>query len=215
MNVLVVGATGQIGGMVVEQLQKAEQHKVAAMARKKEQVEDFESKGITAKMADLEGSVADLQAAMKDIDAVVFTAGSGGSTGYDKTLLIDLDGAVKTAEAAQKAGIKSFIMVSSIASNDREKWSDEMKPYMAAKYYADQMIEESDLDYTIFRPGMLENEPGTGKIQLGKETAIKSIPREDVASTIVAALDQSNISRQSFDLISGETPIKEALNQIN
>lgn len=215
MNVLVVGANGQIGKMVVEKLQESKQHEVRAMVRKEEQVADFESKGITAKLADLEGSVADIQLTMEGVDAVVFSAGSGGSTGYDKTIMIDLDGAAKTIEAAEKAGVKRFIMVSSIASNHREKWSDDMKPYMAAKHYADQMLEKSDLDYTIFRPGMLKDEPGTGKIQLGKETAIESIPREDVASTIVSALDHSNISRQAFDLISGNTEIKEALNQID
>ena len=214
MNVLVVGANGQIGKMVVEKLQKSKQHIVQAMVRKQEQVEDFKSKGVKAKLADLEGSVADIQRTMDGVDAVIFAAGSGGSTGYDKTILIDLDGAAKTIEAAEKAGVKRFIMVSSIASNNRGKWSEEMKPYMAAKYYADQMLEKSSLDYTIFRPGMLDNEPGTGKIQLGKETAIKSIPREDVASAIVSALGHSNLSRKAFDLISGNTEIKEALDQI-
>ena len=214
MNVLVVGANGQIGKKVVEQLQASEQHTVRAMVRKEEQVEEFKSKGIVANLADLEGSVADIKGAMKDIDAVVFTAGSGGATGYDKTILIDLDGAVKTIEAAEQAGVKRFIMVSSIASNHREKWSNEMKPYMATKYYADQMLEKSSLDYTIFRPGMLKNDSGTGKIQLGKETPIKSIPREDVASTIVSALDHSNLSRKAFDLISGEIDINKALDQL-
>lgn len=214
MNVLVVGANGQIGKMVVEKLHDGKKHNVRAMVRKEEQVANFKNKGIEAKLADLEGSVDAIQATMKDIDAVVFTAGSGGSTGYDKTILIDLDGAAKTIEAAEKAGVKRFIMVSSIASNHREKWSGDMKPYMAAKYYADQMLEKSGLDYLILRPGMLENETGTGQVKVATETAIKAIPREDVASTIVTALDYPTISRQSVDLISGDTSIKEALAQL-
>lgn len=56
--------------------------------------------------------------------------------------------------------------------------------------------------------------PEQVKFDLEKETAIKSIPREDVASTIVSALNHSNISRQVFDLVSGNTEIKEALDQI-
>ncbi|NYE09145.1 hypothetical protein F4694_006002 [Bacillus niacini] len=47
----------------------------------------------------------------------MFTAGSGRNTGYDKILLIDLDGAVKTIEAAEKVGIKRFIMVSAIQAH--------------------------------------------------------------------------------------------------
>ena len=214
MNVLIVGANGQIGKMVVEKLKKGKKHNVRAMVRKEEQVADFKDKGIEARLADLEGSVDAIQATMKEIDAVVFSAGSGGSTGYDKTILIDLDGAVKTIEAAERAGVKRFIMVSSIASNHREKWSGDMKPYMATKYYADQLLEKSGLNYLILRPGMLENEPGTGRIKIGIETAIRSIPREDVASTIVSALDYPTISRQAVDLISGDTSIEEALSQL-
>ena len=37
-------------------------------------------------------------------------------------------------------------MVSSLLSNDREKWSG--SHYMAAKYYADKILEASSLDYT-------------------------------------------------------------------
>ncbi|GGB38741.1 hypothetical protein GCM10011409_15320 [Lentibacillus populi] len=51
---------------------------------------------------------------MKECDAVIFAAGSGGSTGADKTLLVDLDGAAKAVEAAEKQGIKRFIMISAL-----------------------------------------------------------------------------------------------------
>jgi uncharacterized protein YbjT (DUF2867 family) len=50
---------------------------------------------------------------------IVFTAGSGGHTGFDKTLLIDLDGAVKTIEAAEQAGVDRFIMVSALQAHNR------------------------------------------------------------------------------------------------
>lgn len=72
------------------------------MVRKEGQKKELEDRGIPAVLADLEGSISDLESAIKDVDAVVFTAGSGGKTGPDKTLLIDLDGAVKSIEAAKK-----------------------------------------------------------------------------------------------------------------
>lgn len=95
MNVLVIGANGQIGRMLVEQLAQEGKHQVTAMIRKPEQADALKQLGANVVMGDLEGSVNDLAEVMKDHDAVVFTAGSGGSTGADKTLLIDLDGAVK------------------------------------------------------------------------------------------------------------------------
>ena len=53
----------------------------------------------------------------------------GSFDGADKTLLVDLDGAVKTIEAAEKAGIRRFIMVSTLQAHRRENWSEALKPY--------------------------------------------------------------------------------------
>lgn len=66
--------------------------------------------------------------------------------------MIDLDGAVKTVEAAEMVGIKRFIMVSAIQAHKRESWNEKMVPYYVAKYYADKILEQSELTYTIIRP---------------------------------------------------------------
>ncbi|MBD1301100.1 NAD(P)H-binding protein, partial [Pseudomonas aeruginosa] len=123
MNVLVIGANGQIGKFLVQQLAQEGKHQVTAMIRKPEQADALEQLGASVVIGDLEGSVEDLAEAMKDHNAIVFTAGSGGSTGADKTLLIDLDGAVKTMEAAQQQGITRYILVSAFGADQREKWS--------------------------------------------------------------------------------------------
>lgn len=86
--------------------------------------------------------------------------------------------------------------------------------YSAAKYYADIWLEKSGLDYTIIRPGGLTNEPGTGKVKAAADVELGSIPREDVASTIAASLADSSTIRKAFDLITGETPIAEALKSL-
>jgi len=119
MKVLVVGANGQIGTHLVNMLNSGNEHTVRAMVRKEEQVTTFIKQGIETRLADLEGSVERIAEAAIGCDAVVFAAGSGGHTGADKTILIDLDGAAKTIEAAERAGVKRFVMVSSILSNDR------------------------------------------------------------------------------------------------
>ncbi|MFD1139143.1 SDR family oxidoreductase [Paenibacillus urinalis] len=214
MNVLVIGANGQIGRHLVSQLKENPGHIVRAMVRKQEQLEALDKSGVEAVLADLEGTVEELAEAMKGNDAVVFTAGSGGSTGADKTLLIDLDGAVKTMEAAEKAGIPRYIMVSAIYAEDRTKWPDAIKPYYVAKHYADKWLENSSLNYTIIRPGGLKNEPGNGKVSLNPETGESSIPREDVAAVIVAALDADNTYRKAFPLVSGRESINEVIEQI-
>lgn len=214
MKVFLVGANGQIGKQVLQQLSASDKHSVKAMVRKQEQLDDLKEQGFDAVLANLEGSVSELEKAMQGADAVVFSAGSGGSTGYDKTLLIDLDGAVKTMEAAEKVGAKRFVLVSTIQAHRRENWIDELKPYYVTKHYADRMLEASKLNYTIIRPGWLLNEPGTGKVVATDDLEIGKIPRVDVAKTIVAVLDEPNTIRKSFDLISGEADIKEALQQV-
>ena len=214
MKVLVVGANGQIGQHLIQLLKENNEHTVKAMVRKEEQAAAFERLGIETAIADLEGSVDEIAEAAKGCDAIVFTAGSGGHTGADKTLLVDLDGAVKTIESAEKIGIKRFIMVSALQAHRRENWNEKIRPYYVAKHYADRILEQSSLTYTIIRPGGLLNEPGTGKVSAAENLDRGSIPREDVAKTIVEALNEEQTFNRAFDLVSGENPISDALKKI-
>ncbi|MBW3112647.1 SDR family oxidoreductase [Bacillus sp. MCCB 382] len=213
MNVAVVGANGQIGKQVVGFLME-EGHTPRAIVRKEEQVKSFEKEGVEAALVDLEGTVDQITNGLKGADAVVFSAGSGGSTGSDKTLLIDLDGAVKTMEAAKQAGIERFVIVSALQAHHRENWNDSLKPYYVAKHFADRALEDSGLTYTIIRPGGLLNEEGTGKVSAAENLERGSIPREDVARTIVASLTEENTFNKGFDLISGSKGIEEAVKNV-
>lgn len=216
MNVLVIGANGQIGQHVISKLKVSEKHNPIAMVRKEEQQIKFENEGVKTVLVDLEGSIDLIVEAAKEADAIVFAAGSGGHTGADKTMMIDLDGAIKSMKAAKRAGVKRFIIVSAIGihkwhENNHPEWMDRTPYYSAAKYYADVWLENSELDYTIIRPGGLTNESGTGKVELGANLQMAMIPREDVAATIIAVLDNDNTIGKAFDLISGQIAIEEAI----
>lgn len=214
MKVFLIGANGQIGQRLTGLFQKDGTHTLRAMVRKEEQKEALQAAGIEAVLADLEGSAEDIAKAAEGCDAVVFTAGSGGSTGHDKTLLIDLDGAAKAVEAAKKAGIKRFIMVSALQAHNRANWNESLKPYYVAKHYADKILEASGLTYTIIRPGGLLNDPGTGNIKAAADLERGSISRDDVANTVIASLDEPNTYEKAFDLTAGSTPVREALKQL-
>ncbi len=214
MKVLLIGANGQIGRHLVDLFQNSNNHTVRAMVRKKEQAEAFDKKGVETVVADLEGTVDELAEAAKGCDAIIFTAGSGGHTGADKTLLVDLDGAVKSMEAAEKAGVDRYLMVSAHQAHNRENWNQKIKHYYVAKHYADKALQASKLNYTIVRPGGLLNDAGTGKVAIAENLKRGSIPREDVAKTVFAALDEKNTYRRAFDLIAGDTPVEEALKSL-
>lgn len=214
MKVFLIGANGQIGQRLTGLFQKDGTHTLRAMVRKEEQKDALQAAGTEAVLADLEGSAEDIAKAAEGCDAIVFTAGSGGSTGHDKTLLIDLDGAAKAVEAAKKAGIKRFIMVSALQAHNRANWNEALKPYYVAKHYADKILEASGLTYTIIRPGGLLNDPGTGNIKAAADLERGSISRDDVANTVIASLDEPNTYEKAFDLTAGSTPVREALKQL-
>lgn len=210
MNVFVIGANGQIGKQLVERLHEEGKHQVTAMVRKQEQLDDFTSKGYQAVLGDLEGDVSSLEQAMSGMDVVVFAAGSGGSTGADKTLLIDLDGAAKSIEAAQKENIKQFIMLSALKAEDRSAWPEEMKPYYVAKHHADRLLESSGLTYTIVRPGALTDDAGTGNVKIG-DIDTGEVPRADVAAFLAHVIGHDNAKNKAIDLVKGDTSIEDTL----
>lgn len=214
MKVFIAGANGQIGKQLVKHLSDEQDIEVKAMLRKAEQADAFQDIGIETVVTSLEGPVDEIVKALDGCDAVVFTAGSGGHTGLDKTLLVDLDGAAKTIEAAELAGVERFVMVSAFQAHKRDNWAEELKPYYVAKHYADKILTKSSLNYTIIRPGALTNEPGTGEVSAAENLQRGSIPREDVALTIAACLKEKNTFKQSFDLVTGDTPISEALKNL-
>ena len=87
-----------------------------------------------------------------------------------------------------------------------------MSPYYEAKLEADQALVASGLDYTIVRPGRLTDDPGTGLVEAAPRLERGGeIPRDDVAATLLACLDDPGTIGKEFDLLTGETPIAKAL----
>ncbi|MBV6682590.1 SDR family oxidoreductase [Rossellomorea marisflavi] len=216
MNVLVIGANGQVGKEIIKKL-KDTTHVSTALVRKEEQVNELETLGADhVVLGDLEE---DFSHAFKGIDSVIFAAGSGGSTGPDKTLLIDLWGAKKAVDYATEVGVKHFVQLSAADSLDVDEESDKMKPYAVAKYMSDYYIEQSGLNYTIVRPGPMNNENATGTIEL-HQTSRKDhfndylITREDVAHVLVNSLGKENLLEKSFYIKQGDSSIENALSTV-
>lgn len=213
-SVFIIGAHGQIGQILVHKLVK-KGFEVFAGIRNTEQAKVFPTDELVHPVHfDLNDSVEEMAKCFRQTgaDAIVFSAGSGGKTGDDQTLIIDLDGAVKSMEAAQKARIKRYVMVSSVGSNKTDLWDESgLKPYLIAKHYADKELQQTKLDYTILRPGMLKNSSGTGTITVNPEREERiSIPREDVAETIATVVGNQSTIRKSYTIGSGNTPIPKA-----
>ena len=98
MGILVIGANGKIGRLICKQGADRGME-MLGMVRNEKQVQSLDNLGVRLVVADLEGELAH---AFDGVTHVVFTAGSGGHTSADKTLMVDLYGAVRAIDESKK-----------------------------------------------------------------------------------------------------------------
>ena len=134
-KVFVVGGSGRVATDLIKDL-VATGNEVTAGARHLEKV--IKLNHVTAVELNLHDSVEKIAELMKDMDAIYFVAGSRGKD----LLQADAMGAVKTMQAAEKDGIKRYIMLSSLYALQPEMWSKvpslaSIMDYNIAKFFAD------------------------------------------------------------------------------
>ena len=123
----------------------------------------FTGLGVPAVTGDLEQGVGKY---LSGLDAVVFTAGSGGHTGPEKTLDVDQNGAIRLIKDCVTNGVGRFVMVSAIGADPNSE-STRIQHYLRAKGVADGYLRASGLDYTILAPALywMNREPAGFKFQ--------------------------------------------------
>jgi uncharacterized protein YbjT (DUF2867 family) len=206
-KILVAGATGTTGKKIVQLLKSSQHFEPIAMVRKENQKAEFLAQDIKTVLADLEQ---DVSHTVKNVDKVIFAAGSGGK----KVEAVDQEGAKKLIRASEEANIKKFVMLSAMGADEPEE-HDELTDYLHAKHNADEFLKSSKLNFTIVRPGRLNNDQGQGKIKLGESLSQQGeITREDVAETLVYSLQDNTANKRTFEILQGDTLIKEAIKTI-
>lgn len=209
MRVVVAGANGKTGRLCLERLSEAG-HEPVAMIRDPAQGGPLRDLGaVDSVVADLEEA---LSGAVEGADAVLFAAGSGSATGADKTIRVDLMGAIRLIEECRTSGVDRFVMLSAMRTDDPDEGPEGLRHYLAAKMEADRWLADSGLAWTILRPGRLTDQPGTGRIRAASHLDEHGeIPREDVAAAMVASLSVEATRGRIVEILSGETPIADAL----
>ena len=203
-NVLVAGANGTTGRIIIDLLKKSDNYRPIAMIRNQEQKDHFEKENVSTVLADLEEN---LTQAVKSAYKVIFAAGSKGKNIID----VDQEGAKRLIDAAKLAMLEKFVMLSTMGADNPAKGGD-LEDYLRAKQNADEYLKASALNYSIVRPGSLTDKDSIGKIEL-KEKLDKrrNISRADVAKTLVAVLDDGVKKNQVFEILDGETSIEIAI----
>ena len=184
MQVLVAGATGNTGSRLIKEL-KSRGHNPVALVR-----ESSDTSALASDVTLRQGDLTDLQdSACDGCDAVVFAAGSGGSTGPEMTDKVDRDGAMRLIDIASKANVARFVMLSTVGA-DKPDPDSKLAHYLQAKHDADEHLKSSGLSYAIVRPVSLTDEDGDRNMLFGDDVDVKAkAARGDVAAVLANAVD--------------------------
>ena len=215
MDVVVAGGHGKVGLRLLRLLAERGD-RARGLIRNPDHAGDLEESGAEAVVCDLETTEPEsVEECVAGADAIVFAAGAGAGSGAERKRTMDYGGAAKLIRAAQESQVPRYVMVSAMGTLHPEHWSEQMRPYYEAKAEADRELTASGLAYTIVRPGGLTDDAGTGRIEAAPELERSGqIPRDDVAAVLLAVLDELATVEKSFDVLSGSTPIAEAVRHI-
>lgn len=214
MRTVIAGGHGKIA-LRLEELLAGRGDDAAGLIRDPAQAEDLRAKGAQALVCDLESSaVEEVARHLQGADAAVFAAGAGPGSGAARKETVDRDAAVLFAEAAARAGVRRFLVVSAMRVDEAPP--ADMDPvfaaYLRAKGAADEAVRaRDDLDWTILRPGRLTDDAPTGRVQLAARTGRAEIPRADVAAVLLALLDEPRTAGLTLELVAGDTPVPAAV----
>jgi uncharacterized protein YbjT (DUF2867 family) len=217
MRIVIAGAHGKIARRL-GRLLSTQGDTVVGIIRNPGHAADLTADGVEPVVRDLESAgVEDVAAVAAGADAVVFAAGAGPGSGAPRKDTVDRGAAVLLADAAEAAGVRRYLLVSSMGvesvrgGRTPDGMDDVFVAYLRAKLAAEEdLLARSALATTVVRPGGLTDDPGTGRVTLAPSVERGSIPRDDVASVLVALLD-AGTDGVVVELVGGPTPIGEAV----
>lgn len=199
MKVLILGATGHTGALVVDDA-RAAGHDVTVLVRDPSRLSSGD--GITVIAGDAT-SEADLAAALQGQDAVISALGASG-------LKTELFSSFATAlvPAAHGAGVSRAVVLSNFGAGETIKqatfgqkliYNSAMKGLLADKTKADSILAASDLDWTLAYAVTLSNGPAVGITPTATLVAKGNpkVSRADVADFLVDSLTDSSWSRRT------------------
>ncbi|QNG36100.1 SDR family oxidoreductase [Geodermatophilaceae bacterium NBWT11] len=217
MRIVIAGAHGQIARRL-GRLLAGRGDTVVGIVRNPDHTTDLTADGVDPVVLDLEQASADqVTDVVRGADAVVFAAGGGPDSGVARKDTVDRGAAVLLADAAEAAGVRPYLLVSSIGADSvadgavPEGMDDGFVAYLRAKLAAEQdVLPRTGLDTTVLRPVTLTDGPGVGTVELAPHVEHGEVTRDDVAAVLAALLDHP-APGVVVELNGGSTPIDEAV----
>ena len=227
-RVLVTGATGKTGSLVLQKLRdEPDEFEAIGLARSPIKAEElFDSKGFV--IGDIKDK-SSLNSAISGCEALVILTSAvpkmiappaqGQRPEFEFVPgglpeEVDWLGQKNQIDAAKQAGVKHIVLVGSMGDTNPDHPLNRIGNgnILIWKRKAEQYLIDSGIDYTIIRAGgLLDKQGGVRQLLVGKDDALlnnppdgipTSIPRADVASVAVRALTEPNARNKAFDIIS-------------
>lgn len=213
MRVVIAGGHGKIAKLLEREL-AGRGDTALGLIRNPDHAAALRAAGAEPVVCDLEHTDAGTLAAHLDgADAVVFAAGAGPGSGAGRKDTVDRGAAVLLADAATRAGVRRYLLVSSMGVDapPSEGTDDVWAAYLRAKKAAEDDVTARDLDVTVLRPGRLTDDEPAGRITLARHVEPGAISRADVARVLLALLYAPATAGHTLELVGGNTPIADAI----
>ncbi len=212
--VVVAGATGRTGKLVVEELINRG-FLVKAIVRSTSRASWLKQEGVEIVEGDI-ASVTALEQIMEGAHFVIRALGSKKPFSKKENNRVDNLGNQNLAKAAKAKRIQHLVVISSVGVGD-SKYALSfvlrllMGPVLKMKARSEAFIRTCDVSYTIIRAGGLKDTELSGEIAFGEGGKISgSLGRKQLAQVCVDALTSPSMKSRTLEVVDAST-VKEEL----
>ena len=214
-RIAIIGGHGKVA-LELSRILAADGQDVTSFIRNPDHQADVDATGAAPALLDVEHSTtAEIAEALRNHDAVVWSAGAGGGGSAERTYAVDRDAAIRSMDAAAEAGVGRYIMISYLGAGPDHGVPEDngFFAYAEAKAAADAYLRGTALDWTILGPGALTDGPGNGLIDVdpADTTGGQGTARANVALVAAAVLGLPSTGRRTIEFRDGTLPLAAAL----
>lgn len=205
--ILVIGATGLLGGEICRRLRERGRA-VRALVRSTsgaERIERLREMGVTLAEGDLKNP-ASVAAACTGVETLISTASSTLSRqSGDSISSVDRDGQLTLIEAAERAGVRRFVFISFSGNIEVDS------PLRDAKRAVEERLRKSAMISTILRPSVFmevwlspalgfDPSNGTARVYGSGERKVSYVSLSDVAEFAVRCLETPETENTTIEI---------------
>ena len=202
--ILVVGATGKTGRLIVSDLQ-TQGYTVRSMVRNEKRGREILGDDATLVKADLTEKQS-LVAAVEGVSVVINAAGAGfKGEGKATPEWIDYKGTKNLVEISKDKNLKKFVLISSMGVTHPDHFLNGIaNNVLQWKLKGENALRNSGINYSIIRPGGLTDKAGPEQVVMfyqGDNNKGGPIRREDVSRVVIAAMLSPQANKKTYEVM--------------